>query len=105
MIPCWLVASSWIEYPEVDGKPVRTELALPDRSPFLLAGVCETRPTGRQMAMQMQEPPPRPVHIGERLPLPYGFDVLGSQQPVQIMEQMVVVWACTAPCVSLSSFR
>ena len=91
MIPCWIVTVGWIEHPEINGTLVRTELGLPDRAPFLVAGVCETRREGRRMAIQMQDAPAQLAHLGERLPLPYDFSVIGSQDPRQIIGRIQVI--------------
>jgi putative SOS response-associated peptidase YedK len=88
---CWLPATSWIEYLTGSGRNVPQEICLPDRSPFLLMGVCGMRDGARRMAMQMQDAPERFAHLCDRLPIPYGFEALSEKHPRQIMAQMEVV--------------
>lgn len=87
---CWLPATSWIEYVVQEGRNVPQEVALPGGEPFLIAGVCGLRDGTRRMAMQMQDAPARLAYLCDRLPLPYGFDAIVTQQPTQIMERVEV---------------
>jgi putative SOS response-associated peptidase YedK len=87
---CWLPATSWVEYIKEGGRNVPQEVCLPDRSPFLIAGVCGIRDGSHRMAMQMQDAPERFAYLCDRLPIPYGFDGLREKHPKQIMAQMEV---------------
>jgi putative SOS response-associated peptidase YedK len=87
-VRCYLPATAWIEYVQQDGRNVPQEVALPDGSPFLIAAVCGQRDGLRRMAMCMQDAPSRLAYLCDRLPLPYGWDALGSSQPRQIIDRM-----------------
>ena len=89
-VPCWLPVTSWIEILVVDNKNVPQEVSLPGGEPFLLAGVCAMRGNSRRWSMQMQDAPSPLTYLCDRLPLAYGFDAIGTPNPVQLMDRMVV---------------
>ena len=80
-VRCWLPATSWIEYVQEDGRNMAQEVALPDGSPFLIAGACGLHDGVRRMAMCMQNAPPRLAYLCDRLPLPFALDAIGMQEP------------------------
>jgi putative SOS response-associated peptidase YedK len=86
---CWLPATSWIEYPEIEGKSIATEVQLPGGEPFLLAGVCGMVGEVRRFSMQTQDSPANLLELGTRMPMPYQLDAVGQAAPQQINERMV----------------
>jgi putative SOS response-associated peptidase YedK len=91
---CWLPSTGWIEYEgdENDERAKRTSylVTTPDRSPFLLAGVCAVRDGARRVAMTTQDSPSRLSHLCDRMPIPYSIEAIAEREPEQMIDRMVV---------------
>ena len=91
---CWMPSTGWVEYEEeqVAKKTKRTAYLVntPDKSPFLLAGVCAVRDGMRRVAMTTQDAPPQLYRLCDRMPIPYEFEAIAEREPDQIIHRMVV---------------
>ena len=92
---CWLPSTEWVEYEgdEDDERAKRTAYLVnsPDRSPFLLAGVCSVRDGTRRVAMTTQDSPSRLYHLCDRMPIPYPIEAIAEREPEQIIDRMEVL--------------
>ena len=90
---CWMPATGWVEYDEEQegGKVKRTAQLVntPDKSPFLLAGVCAVRDGTRRVAMTTQDAPERLHHLCDRMPIPYAIEAIAEREPEQIIDRVL----------------